>query len=102
MNISVGFFGSSLGATELLLILVVALLLFGAKRLPAVARMLGKSMEELRRAAQQFTHEITDGNDPGNPPPGPDKSSPSVDKSSPSTDQSSQPIQHSPGKERKD
>lgn len=71
MNISVVFFGSYLGASELLF---VVLLLFGAKRLPAVARMMVKSMEELRRAAQQFTHDITDGNDPGNSAPGPDKS----------------------------
>jgi TatA/E family protein of Tat protein translocase len=48
-----------LGFTEILLILAVALLVFGPKRLPEVARSLGKSMGELRRALDEVKHEVS-------------------------------------------
>ncbi|MFB7291354.1 Sec-independent protein translocase subunit TatA [Actinacidiphila glaucinigra] len=41
-----------LGAPEIILILVVVLLLFGAKRLPDMARGLGKSMRILKSEAK--------------------------------------------------
>jgi TatA/E family protein of Tat protein translocase len=47
-----------IGSTELILILLVALLLFGSKNLPKIARNLGKTMEEFRRAAQEVKREI--------------------------------------------
>jgi len=43
---------------ELLLILVVVLLLFGAKRLPEVAQGLGKGIREFKRAMKDTTDEI--------------------------------------------
>jgi|GEM_PF-787651 len=58
---SVGFIFDSLGAGEILVILGAALLLFGAERLPALARMLGRAMNEIRRATGDLTHIITDG-----------------------------------------
>jgi sec-independent protein translocase protein TatA len=42
-----------LGHQELLIILVVVLVLFGAKRLPELARGLGKSVTEFRKGVQQ-------------------------------------------------
>jgi sec-independent protein translocase protein TatA len=60
MIIPLAFLGSSMGAGEILLILVVVLLLFGAERLPAMARSLGKALEELRRAARDLTHDLMD------------------------------------------
>lgn len=38
-----------IGPWEILLILMVVLLLFGAKRLPDLARSIGKSMRELKK-----------------------------------------------------
>lgn len=43
---------------ELLLIFVVLLLLFGAKNLPGIARTLGRTLEEFRRAARDVTDEL--------------------------------------------
>lgn len=44
----------SLGNTELLLILVAALIFFGPRRLPQLGRQLGKSLGEFRRASDDF------------------------------------------------
>jgi sec-independent protein translocase protein TatA len=48
-----------LGAQELLLILLVILLLFGAKKIPEIARGLGKGMSEFKRAMRETQDEIT-------------------------------------------
>ncbi len=54
------FLGTAPGPFELLLIFVVTLLLFGAKRMPEIARAVGKAMEELRRASQDFKTQMTE------------------------------------------
>lgn len=46
------------GGWEWILIFVVLLLLFGAKRLPELARGLGKGITEFRKAAKEVTNEI--------------------------------------------
>lgn len=43
-----------LGWSEILFILVVILLLFGAKRIPEIARSLGKASGEFKRAKDEF------------------------------------------------
>jgi sec-independent protein translocase protein TatB len=43
-----------LGTSELLIILVAALLLFGPRRLPQMSRQLGKSLGEFKRASEDF------------------------------------------------
>jgi TatA/E family protein of Tat protein translocase len=53
-------FGSSIGAGEILLILAVVLLLFGAQRLPEIARSLGRALEEFRRSARDLTRNVLD------------------------------------------
>lgn len=58
MNTCFAFLGGSMGAGEILVVLVVALLLFGAKRLPSIARSIGQALEELRRAARGVNKEI--------------------------------------------
>jgi sec-independent protein translocase protein TatA len=41
------------GGTELLLILFIVLLLFGAKRLPELAKGLGQSIKEFKKASTE-------------------------------------------------
>ena len=52
-----GMFG--LGATEIGVILLIALLLFGAKRIPEIARGLGKGIREFRSATSEISRELT-------------------------------------------
>lgn len=47
-----------IGMPELLVILVVALIVLGPKRLPEVARALGRGLAELRRATAGITDEL--------------------------------------------
>ncbi|HYP00915.1 MAG TPA: twin-arginine translocase TatA/TatE family subunit [Pyrinomonadaceae bacterium] len=47
-------FLESLGTTELLVILVVALVLFGPRKLPEMTRKFGKSLNEFKRASDDF------------------------------------------------
>jgi Tat protein translocase TatB subunit len=44
----------SLGSTELLFILVMALVFFGPRKLPQLSRSLGKTLAEFRRASEDF------------------------------------------------
>jgi Tat protein translocase TatB subunit len=44
----------SVGNTELLLILVAALIFFGPRRLPQLSRQIGRSLSEFRRASDDF------------------------------------------------
>jgi len=50
----------NLGMPELLLILVLALLLFGPKRLPEVGKQVGKALGEFRRASNDLKRTIED------------------------------------------
>lgn len=44
----------SLGSTELVFILVMALVFFGPRKLPQISRTLGKSLADFRRASEDF------------------------------------------------
>lgn len=48
------------GGGEIFIILMVFILLFGAKRIPEVARALGKGMREIRNATSDIQREIKD------------------------------------------
>jgi sec-independent protein translocase protein TatA len=57
MNTMIAFM--NLGGQEMIIIFVVILLLFGAKKIPELARGLGKSMGEFKKAREEFEREIT-------------------------------------------
>lgn len=48
-----------IGPGELLLILLIALIIFGPGRLPELGKALGKSIREFRRATQDVTSQIS-------------------------------------------
>jgi sec-independent protein translocase protein TatA len=54
----------NVGPTELIVILVIALLVFGPKRLPEIGRTLGRSLKEFRRASSELRDEIQRNLDP--------------------------------------
>ena len=60
MNTSIAFLGP-IGGPEMFLIFMVLLLLFGAKKLPQLARGIGKSVGEFRKAREEFEDEIRKG-----------------------------------------
>jgi sec-independent protein translocase protein TatA len=47
-----------LGTSELLIIFLAILLLFGSKKLPELARGLGKGMQEFKRAMRETQDEL--------------------------------------------
>lgn len=47
-----------LGTPEIIAILVIVFLLFGAKKLPEFARGLGKSLGEFKKAKSEFEEEL--------------------------------------------
>jgi sec-independent protein translocase protein TatA len=47
-----------IGAQELLLVLLIVLLLFGAKKIPEIARGLGKSVAEFKKGTKDLEDEI--------------------------------------------
>lgn len=48
------FIGESLGMQELIVIGVIALIVFGPRKIPQLARTIGKTMAEFRKATQDF------------------------------------------------
>jgi sec-independent protein translocase protein TatA len=47
-----------IGAQEILLILLVLILLFGARKIPEIARGLGKSVSEFKKGIREVDEEI--------------------------------------------
>ncbi len=52
------FLPSGVGTWELALIFIVILILFGPRRLPEIARSIGRVLQELRRASQDFRDQV--------------------------------------------
>jgi sec-independent protein translocase protein TatA len=48
----------NIGPTELIVIMIVALIVFGPKRLPEIGRTLGRSLQEFRRASNDLRREL--------------------------------------------
>lgn len=56
----------NLGFTEIMLLLVIFLLVFGAKRLPEIGSAMGKGIREFKKSMKEVTDEI---DRPVAPPP---------------------------------
>lgn len=66
MNTTLAVLGLSGG--ELIVVLVVILVLFGAKRIPEFAKGLGKGISEFKKASNEVTSEIQQAIDQPVPP----------------------------------
>ncbi len=73
-------FIEGIGGPELMMIMFVVLLLFGGQKLPELAKGLGKSLREFKKAAsgveEEFKRAIEDTPDTPTPPPARPKSVP--------------------------
>lgn len=58
-----------LGGWEIVLILAVVLILFGAKKLPELAKGLGSGIKEFKKATREVSDEISSAMDDTPPPP---------------------------------
>jgi sec-independent protein translocase protein TatA len=67
---------NGIGGAEVLLVILVVLVLFGSKRIPDLARTLGKATYELRKAMNQVKDELETSTHVEEPPKGPDKNRP--------------------------
>lgn len=50
-----------IGAPELLLILLICLLVFGAAKLPAIGRALGRTISEFKKGMKEIDSDTKDG-----------------------------------------
>lgn len=55
---TIAYFGGMPGGPEVLVILFIILLLFGAKKLPELSRSLGKSLGEFKKGKDDLEREI--------------------------------------------
>ena len=50
----------NIGLPELLVIMVIVLLLFGAKRLPEIAKSIGASVQAFKKGIKEVEHDVND------------------------------------------
>lgn len=67
MNVMLGLF--NLGGGEIILILALVLILFGAKKLPELAKGLGTGIKEFKKATRDVTEEVSHAMDDTPAPP---------------------------------
>lgn len=51
---------SNIGIPGLILILVIALIVFGPKKLPEIGRATGQTLREFKNSARELTSDVTD------------------------------------------
>ena len=88
LGLSLALFGP-IGTPELLIILLVALLMFGG-RLPDVAKSLGKSVNQFKKGLKEVDDEVSRPDAPAQQPP---RSLPSQASQTSSTADAAQPLE---------
>lgn len=68
VNVQLGGDGMRPGLNELLIVLAIVLLLFGAKRVPELARSLGRSLKEFKRGREEGESDADEAKDGTKPP----------------------------------
>jgi sec-independent protein translocase protein TatA len=74
MNTMLGLF--NLGGGEIILILALILILFGARKLPELAKGLGQGIKEFKKATREVTEEIHSSTMEDSTPPPPQRTLP--------------------------
>ena len=82
----------NLGGGEIILILALVLILFGAKKLPELAKGLGTGIKEFKKATRDVTEEIHSAME--EPPPTPPKSLPATSPQPPRSPRRSRPFRN--------
>ena len=80
-------FAAFLGGWEWVIVILAVLLLFGAKKIPELARGLGTGIKEFKKATREVTDEIQNAAD--------DKSQPQNKPAAPATSQPAQTVSQS-------
>ena len=70
MNLSLAFI-EGIGGPELLMIMFIVLLLFGANKLPELAKGMGKAVREFKKATSSVEQEVRRAMEEPPPPPAP-------------------------------
>lgn len=82
-----------LNGWEVVAILAVVLILFGAKRLPELARGLGQGIKEFKKSSREIQDEIQQAIDVDAPPPPPRRVTPPAETTTARTTEASAPAQ---------
>jgi sec-independent protein translocase protein TatA len=77
-----------LNGWEVVAILAVVLIIFGAKKLPELARGLGQGIKEFKKYSRELQDEITSAIDLDSPPPPPRRVTPPVENTTPRSEPS--------------
>ncbi len=57
------------GGGQIILILIIVLIMFGAKKIPELAKGLGTGIKEFKKATKEVTDEISNADTTSTPPP---------------------------------
>ena len=95
MNTMFGIF--NLGGGEVILILALILILFGARKLPELAKGLGQGIKEFKKATREVTEEVSHAMDETPPPPPPQKRLPETTPQSAQAEPAQTVSQSTPG-----